>query len=120
MDYAGQTVPVVDPSTGETHEAVVFVAVLGASNYTYAEPSWGETLEAWISAHVRAFEFFGGVPKVLVPDNLKSGVKQPDYYEPDVNPTYQELCRLRDYAEGGSWMLWGARHKERPTRERSG
>jgi transposase len=126
VDYAGQTVPVIDPSTGETQEAPIFIAVLGASNYTYADPSWDQALESWIGAHVSTLEFFGGVPKVIGDppkvgaDNLKSGVKQPDYYEPDINPTYQELCRLRDYAEGGSWMLWGARHKERPTRERSG
>ena len=99
VDYAGQTVPVIDPSTDEPREAQVFIAVLGASNYTYADPSWGQTLESWIGAHVKTFEFFGGVPKVIVPDNLKSGVRQPDYYEPDVNPTYQELCRLRDYAD---------------------
>lgn len=92
VDYAGQTIPVVDPSTGQTHEAVLFIAVLGSSNYTYAEPSWDQTLESWIGAHVRAFEFFGGAPRVIVPDNLKSGVKQPDYYEPDLNPTYQEMA----------------------------
>ena len=63
VDYAGQTVPVVDPSTDETREAQVFIAVLGASNYTYADPSWDQTLESWIGAHVSTFEFFGGVPK---------------------------------------------------------
>lgn len=92
VDYAGQTVPVIDPCNGETREAQVFIAVLGASNYTYADPSWDQTLESWIGSHVKTFEFFGGVPKVVVPDNLKSGVKQPDYYEPDVNPTYQEMA----------------------------
>ncbi len=92
VDYAGQTVPTIDPSSGETREAQVFIAALGASNYIYAEPSWDQTLASWIGSHVRAFEFLGGVPKILVPDNLKSGVKQPDYYEPDVNPTYQELA----------------------------
>ena len=92
VDYAGQKVPVIDLSTGEVREASIFIAVLGASNYTYAEPTWDQTLEAWISAHVRAFEFFGGVPRVIVPDNLKSGVKQPDYYEPDINLTYQEMA----------------------------
>jgi len=92
VDYAGQTVPTIDPSTGEIREAQVFIGVLGASNYAYAEPSWDQTLESWIGAHVRMFEFFGGVPKVIVPDNLKSGVKQPDFYEPDVNPTYQEMA----------------------------
>ena len=98
VDYAGQTVPVVDPSTGETREAQVFIAVLGASSYTYVEPSWDQTLESWVGAHVSTFEFFGGVPKVIGDppkvgaDNLKSGVKHPDHYEPDVNPTYQEMA----------------------------
>jgi len=92
VDYAGQTVPVIDPSDGATKQAQIFIAVLGASNYTYADPSWDQTLESWIDAHVKTFEFFGGVPKVIVPDNLKSGVRKPDYYEPDVNPTYQEMA----------------------------
>jgi transposase len=92
LDYAGQTVPVLDGSNGELRQAQVFIAVLGASNYTYAEPSWDQSLESWIGGHVHAFDFFGGVPKVLVPDNLKSGVKQPDYYEPDINPTYAEMA----------------------------
>ncbi len=92
VDYAGQTIPVLDPSTGQIRDAVLFIAVLGSSNYTYAEPSWDQRLESWIGAHVRAFEFFGGVPRVIVPDNLKSGVRQPDYYEPDLNPTYQEMA----------------------------
>lgn len=92
VDYAGQTVPTIDPSTGEIRAAQVFIAVLGASNYTYAEPSWDQTLESWIGAHVGTFEFFGGVPKVIVPDNLASGVKKPNFYEPDINPTYQEMA----------------------------
>lgn len=92
VDYAGQTVPVMDTSTNEVRQAQVFIAVLGASNYTFADVCWDQTLESWISAHVRAFEFFGGVPRVLVPDNMASGVKKPDFYEPDVNPTYQEAA----------------------------
>ena len=93
IDYAGQTVPVVDGETGQSREAEVFVAVLGASNYTYAEAHWSQELPNWIGAHVRALSFLGGVPEVLVPDNLKSGVKSPHRYEPDINPSYQEFAR---------------------------
>jgi transposase len=93
IDYAGQTVPVVDAQTGEVREAEIFVAVLGASNYTYAEAHESQTLPNWLGAHVRAFSFLGGVPEVLVPDNLKAGVKSPHLYEPDLNPSYQEFAR---------------------------
>ena len=93
VDYAGQTVAVVDPETGEMQEAQVFVATLGASNYTYAEAHWAQDLPNWIGAHVRAFRFLGGVPQVLVPDNLKAGVTRANLYEPDLNPTYQEFAR---------------------------
>jgi transposase len=92
LDYAGQTVPVIDRATGEVRDAQVFVGVLGASNYTYAEASWSQDLPAWIGAHVRMFEYFGGVPRLLVPDNLRAGVKSACYYEPDVNPTYHDLA----------------------------
>jgi len=92
VDFAGQTVPVVDPKTGEVREAQIFVGVLGASNYTYAEACWSQELSEWISAHVRMYEYFGGVPALVVPDNLKSGVRHASYYDPDVNPTYQELA----------------------------
>ena len=92
VDYAGQTVPVVDPVTGGNREAQVFVGVLGASNYTYAEATWDQSLPSWIGSHVRALEYFGGVPMVIVPDNLKSGVSQACRYEPDLNPTYHDLA----------------------------
>ncbi len=92
VDYAGQTIPVTDPSTGEIRAAQIFVAVLGASNYTYAEAACSQELPAWISAHIRAFEFFGGVPSVIVPDNLKSAVVRSCRYELDLNPTYQEMA----------------------------
>lgn len=92
VDYAGQTVPVTDPATGEIQQAQVFVAVLGASNYTYAEATWTQTLPDWISAHVRALQFFGGVPELIVCDNLKSGIKKACRYEPDLNPTYDDLA----------------------------
>ena len=92
VDYAGQTVEVVDPRTGEIREAQVFVAVLGASNYTYAEATWTQQLPDWIEAHVRAFEFLGSVPELIVPDNLRSGITKAHRYEPDVNPTYADLA----------------------------
>ena len=93
VDYAGQTVEVVDPETGEIQDAEVFVATLGASSYTYAEAHWAQDLPTWIGAHVRALSFFKGVPEVLVPDNLKAGVTRANLYEPDLNPTYQEFAR---------------------------
>ena len=92
VDYCGQTVPIIDASSGEIHEAQVFVAVLGASNYTYAEATRSQALPDWIGSHVRAFEFFDGVSELVIPDNLKSGVSKPCRYEPELNPTYQELA----------------------------
>ena len=93
VDYAGQTVAIVDPETGEMNQAQIFVAVLGASNYTYVEAHANQSLPNWIGAHVRALNFLGGSPEVIVPDNLKAGVKSPHLYEPDINPTYQEFAR---------------------------
>ena len=93
IDYAGQTMPIIDPSTGEITEAQIFLATFGASNYTYAEASVAQDLPSWISSHVHAFEFFGGVPEILVPDNLKAGVTKPNRYEPDINPTYLDLAQ---------------------------
>ena len=92
VDYAGQTVGVVDRQTGEIREAQVFVAVLGASNYTYAEATWTQSLPDWVGAHTRAFDFFGGVPEIVVPDNLRSGVHKACRYDPDINPTYADLA----------------------------
>ena len=92
IDYAGQTVSIVDPKTGEITEAQIFLAALGASNYTFVEASLSQDLPSWIKSHVHAFEFFGGVAEILVPDNLKSGVTNPCRYEPDINPTYQDLA----------------------------
>ena len=73
VDYAGHTVPVIDGRTGEIRTAQIFVAVLGASNYTYAEATWTQALPDWIGSHQRAFEYLGGVTEVIVPDNLRSG-----------------------------------------------
>lgn len=92
VDYCGPTVPVVDSTTGEVRQAQIFVAVLGASNYTYVEASWSQPLPDWLQSHVRAFEFFGGAPAVLVPDNLKSGVKRACRYDPELNPGYQQFA----------------------------
>ena len=92
VDYAGQTVPVVDSITGQVCQAQIFVAVLGASNYTYTEATWTQSLPDWISSHTRAFQFFGGVPELVVPDNLKTGITKACRYEPDLNPSYQEMA----------------------------
>jgi transposase len=93
VDYAGRTVTVQDPATGERREAQLFVAVLGASNYTYAEATWTQGLGDWIGSHIRAFEFLQGTPEIVVPDNLKSGVTKPCRYEPGVNITYEEMAQ---------------------------
>jgi len=92
VDYAGQTVEVTDPSTGEISEAQIFVATLGASSYSYAEATWTQTLPDWIGSHVRTFRFLGVVPEIVVPDNLKSGVNHPHLYEPDINVTYLKMA----------------------------
>jgi transposase len=92
VDYSGQTHPVIDPATGEIQEAEIFVAVLGASSYTYVEAQWHQDLPNWTGGHVRAFQFFGGVTEVVVPDNLKAGVTHPSRYDPEINLTYQELA----------------------------
>lgn len=93
VDYAGQTAHVVDRKTGEVLDAQVFVAALGASSYTFAEATWTQGLSDWTGSHVRAFAHFGGVPELVIPDNIKTGVTSACYYEPDINPTYQELAR---------------------------
>lgn len=92
VDYAGQTVGVIDRATGEVREAQIFVAVLGASSYTYAEATWTQQLPDWLGSHVRALDFFGGVPAAFVPDNLKSGVHKAHRYEPALNPSYQDFA----------------------------
>ena len=93
IDYCGPTLEVIDPTTGEIRSAAIFVAVLGASNYTYAEATWDQKLPNWIASHVRVFQFFGGVPALLVPDNLKSAVTKASRYEPQLNQTYADLAR---------------------------
>jgi transposase len=92
VDYAGQTVEVVDGRTGEVRQAQVFVAAMGASSYTYAEATWTQTLPDWIGSHTRALAFFGGVPAQLVPDNPRVGVDRANWYEPGLNRTYLDLA----------------------------
>ena len=92
VDYAGQTMEVVDPHTGEIAAAQVFVAVMGASSFTWAEATATQTLPDWIGSHVRALDFFGGVPAQIVPDNPKVAVVRADWREPGLNRTYQELA----------------------------
>ena len=91
IDYAGPTVPIVNAVTGEEREAQIFVAVLGASNYTYAEATWTQGLADWIGSHTRAFTFLGGVPALVVPDNLLSAVSKACRYEPLLNTSYYQM-----------------------------
>jgi len=91
VDYSGMTLDVVDPETGEVRQAEIFVATLGASNYTFVDVTWTQSLEDFLKSHLRAVEFFGGVPSIFVPDNLKSGVKKACRYEPILNRTYDDL-----------------------------
>jgi len=92
VDFAGQTVEVIDPGTGEITDAQIFIAALGASSYTYAEALASQGLPDWITGHVNAFAYFGGVTAQLVCDNLKAGVTTPCRWEPGLNPTYREMA----------------------------
>jgi len=92
VDYAGTTLEVVDGMTGEVRTCQLFVAVLGASNYTYAEATFSQRLVDWIGSHVRAFAFFGGITAQIVSDNLRSGITKACFYEPAVNRSYAEMA----------------------------
>ena len=92
VDYSGATVPIVNPDTGEIHSAQIFIATLGASNCTFATASWSQQKADWIEAHAQAFTFFGGVPEVIVPDQLRSAVSKPCRYEPQINASYQHMA----------------------------
>lgn len=92
VDFPGQTIPIVDPRTGVITPAELFVAVLGASNYTYAEALQSQELPHWIAGHVHTFEYMQGAPEVVVCDNLRAGVTRSHRYEPDVNATYLEMA----------------------------
>lgn len=98
VDYAGVKIVMTDPKTGEAVRVSVFVATLPASNYIYAEAQLGENQRNWNNGHVRAFEYYGGVVKIVIPDNLKTGITKPNYYEPGVNLSYQELAEYYKFA----------------------
>jgi len=94
VDYAGSKVPIYDKTTGKKkYESAIFIACLGASNYTYVEATKNQKVANWISSHINSFEYFKGVPEIVVCDNLKSGIKDANFYEPDINTTYCELAR---------------------------
>jgi transposase len=92
VDYTGPTIPVINATTGEIQEAEIFVMVLGASSYTYVEAQWHQDLPNWTGGHVRGYMFFGGVTEIVVPDNLRAAVSHPSHYDPEINPTYQEMA----------------------------
>ena len=92
VDYSGDTVPLIDAATGEITAAQIFVATLGASNYTYACATARQTTADWIAAQVRALEFFGGAPRLIVPDQTRALIKYPDSYDPEPNRTYEEFA----------------------------
>jgi transposase len=92
VDFAGHTMEVIDGATGEIRRAEVFVAVLGASSYTYAEAVWSQSLPDWLAAHVAMLAFFGGVPRQIVSDNLRAGITRACFYEPLVNRSYADLA----------------------------
>lgn len=96
VDFAGQTIPLICRETGEITQAQIFVATLGASNYTYAEGCLSQDLRNWLNLHIHAFRFFGGTPKLLVPDNLKSAVTEARRFDPTVNKSYQRLAKHYD------------------------
>lgn len=92
VDYSGKKITIHDGVSGAMRTAEIFVAVLGASNYTYAEATWTQSLPDWISSHVRMFTFFGGVSRLIVPDNLKSGVQKASFYDPEINRSYGAMA----------------------------
>ena len=92
VDYSGKRIGIVDSATGEVCEAEIFVGVCGASNLTYAEATWTQQLADWTGAHVRMLRFFGGAPRLLVPDNLRSGVNKASFYDPEINRTYGAMA----------------------------
>lgn len=93
VDYAGHTVNITDPITGETRTAQIFVGVLGASYYTFAEATWSQKLHDWVGSHTRMFQFFGGVPLTVVHDNLRAAVNKANRLSPVINETYLAMCR---------------------------
>jgi transposase len=112
VDWAGATIPVFDRDTGDCQPACLFVAVLGASSYTFAYATPSQEMAHWIDGHVRAFEFFAGTPKLVIPDNTRTGVDRSCRYEPDLNRTYHEMAL--HYA----WPFCRHVHTSRGTRPR--
>jgi transposase len=98
VDYAGQTMNIIDNATGEVHTAQIFVATLGASNYTYVEATMSQRTADFVASHVRCFTFLSGVPEIVVPDNLKTGITKAHRYEPGINRTYTEVAEHYGFA----------------------
>ncbi len=98
VDYSGLKIRYIDRITGEERSAEIFVGALGASSYTYAEATADQCLFSWLGSHQRAFEYFGGVSAAVIPDNLKSAVKQAWWYEPEINRSYQDFAQYYDVA----------------------
>nr|WP_279606800.1 IS21 family transposase [Sphingobium yanoikuyae] len=96
VDYSGKRLGITDPATGEIRMAEIFVAVLGASNYTFAEVTWSQALPDWIGSHVQLLAHLNGVPRLLVPDNLKSGVNKASFYDPEINRSYGRMTAHYD------------------------
>jgi len=132
VDWAGDTIPVTDATSGEIKGASLFVAVLGASNYTYAEAFSDQRSESFLAAHAHAFAFFGGAPELIVPDNLKTGVTRSDRYEAEIAAPYAELAahygaavlparprRPRDKAKVETGVLIAYREITAPLRRRT-
>ena len=129
IDYAGPTVPVIDPGTGEIRQSQIFVAVLGASSYTYCEATWSQSLSDFLGSHVRALRYFGGAPVLLVPDNLKAAVTKASRYEPEINRSYQDLAshygavvlptrpyKPKDKESASDCTLFSRLHRDKPRR----
>jgi len=93
VDYSGQTIDINLSTSGEVKTAQIFIGVLGGSNYTFCEATWSQRSQDWIGSHVRMFSYFGGVPRVIVPDNLKAAVTKADRFSPVINESYSALCR---------------------------
>jgi transposase len=93
VDYSGKTIDITNSETSEVKSAQIFVGVLGGSNYTFCEATWTQRSQDWIGSHVRMFSYFGGAPRVIVPDNLKAAVTKADRFSPVINDTYKALCR---------------------------
>ena len=120
VDYSGHTMEVIDGLTGEVRPVQIFVAVLGASNYTYAEASFTQSLPDWIGSHVRTFAFLGGAARQTVSDNLKAGITKACFHEPMVNRTYADLGPPLRHRHRAGPALQAARQSQGRGRRSSG